>query len=53
MTLTSEIIPKPLSHNVYNSFYTGKYLDQLKISKSVPIYENSGLRQEVANYRNV
>lgn len=53
LKVVSNIINTPLSYIINESFCEGKYPSALKISKSVPIFKNTGSREEISNYRNV
>ena len=45
------IIAEPLSDIINHSFNSGKYIDILKISKTIPTYKNKGSKLECNNYR--
>lgn len=47
---TSSLVSIPLTHIINLSLKTGKFPDQLKIARVIPIYK-SGDRREINNYR--
>ena len=49
--LIKDIISEPLAEIINISFETGIYIDNLKISKTVPIFKEKGSKFDRSNYR--